>query len=155
MDVRLINPFVTATERVFKMMVGCCVTPKPPQVMLALPPRLGAANAVISLSGGVSGAVMLRFPSGAVLPVGMACVQSNVSLLDAYDAIGELANMVTGNAKRALSEQLVEISVPRIVVGDANLGEIAQLRPWLRVPFRCSIGSFSLFVSIQANAVTC
>lgn len=153
MDVRLINPFVTATERVFEMMAGCCVTPEPPQVIASLPARTGVVNAVITMSGGASGAVLLRFPSGVVLPVGMAFARGELSLNDAYDAIGELANMVTGSAKRALSQRLVEISIPRIVIGDVDLGEIALLHPWLRVPFSCSMGTFSLFVSIQNQHV--
>lgn len=149
MDVRVINPFVTATERVFEMMVGCRVSAEAPQAMASIPARKGVVNAVITLSGGASGAVLLRFPSGVVLPVGMAFLGGELSLGDAYDAIGELANMVTGSAKRDLSQRLVQISVPRIVVGDVDLGKTARLHPWLRVPFTGSVGTFSLYVSIQ------
>ena len=153
MDVRLINPFIKSTERVFRLMVGCPVVPQTPQVFSSLPAGAEMCNAVINMEGGARGAVVLRFPSNIVLPVGMAFAGGSISFHDAYDALGELANMIVGSAKRDLSQRLVSITVPQIVIGDNDLGEVSLLSPWLYVPFTTSVGSFYLSVSITKSTV--
>ena len=149
MEVSLINLFAGATERVFQLAVGCEVVPDPPKVFATLPPDESAVNAVITLRGGACGVVMLRFPTEVILPLGKAFARTEVTLDDAYDAIGELANMVTGSAKRELSQTIVDISAPRVAVGDKELGDILELSPWLYVPLKTSLGRFYLSLSIS------
>ncbi len=108
-------------------------------------------NAVILMQGGVTGTTMLRFPSNVVLLVATAMSGSGITLDDAHDAIGELANMVTGSAKTKLTRHLVRISTPTIVVGDNGLGDVAGLGPWLYFPFTASFGKFFLAASIHKN----
>lgn len=151
MDVQVINPFLGATRRVFELMVGCNVDADTPHAYASLPDGEQMVNAVILIQGGVSGAAMLRFPSKVVLPVGAAMSGGSVTLEDAHDAIGELANMVTGSAKIELARQMVRISTPTIAVGDKALGDVADLEPWLYVPFSASFGSFFLAASIHKN----
>ena len=151
MDVRLINPFARATKHVFKLIVGCSLTADRPQAFATLPPGDTTANAIITLRGGASGVVMLRFPSPVVLSVGMAFAGTDVTRDDAYDALGELANMVVGNAKQELAGQLVEVSIPKIAVGDRELGEVAKLSPWLCIPFTATLGQFFLSISISSR----
>jgi CheY-specific phosphatase CheX len=149
MDVRLINPFVGATQMMFNIMLGQSIVPGRPTASRLLPAHPHAVNAIITMEGGATGVLILRFPSGIVLPVATALAGPGLSLEAAYDAIGEITTMVTGNAKRDLTRHLVATSVPTIAVGDEALGEIANRTPWLYVPFTGSAGTFYLAVSVS------
>ncbi len=159
MDVCLINPFLRATERVFELMVGVPVCSESPRVFACVPGGERFVNAVILMDNGETGGALLRFPPNVVFPIATSIAGPRLSLQDAYDAIGELANMVVGNAKRDLSQKLIHISVPRITVGERDLGDVAALTPWLDVPLTTPLGRFFLSISIQgigdATVETC
>lgn len=147
MDVRLINPFIRATEEVFRLMIGCEAVPQPPKVLPSLPHGPRMINAIIGMEGGVQGAVVVRLPMSVALRIGAAFTGTAVTVDGAQDAVGELANMITGNAKRELGRHLVRITVPRIAIGDEEIGDVAEISPWLFVPFQASLGNFVLAVS--------
>ncbi len=151
MDVELINPFITATKKVFVVMAGWKLSILPPQAVRHLPSAPNHVNAVIRMFGGVTGAVVLRFPRDVVLPVAQGFDKTAGTLQEGLDAIGELANMTAGDAKRRISKTLVTISVPEIVEGDAVLTELAELAPWLLVPFRGPFGAFTLATSFHPS----
>lgn len=152
MDVSLINPFVRATERVFMLMVGTPVRPESPRVFARVPGGENIVNAVILLDDGNTGAALLRFPPSVVFPIAKPIVGSRLSLQAAHDAMGELANMVVGNAKRDLSQKLIRISVPVISVGDVELKIITAMTPWIDVPLCTSLGTFFLTISVKDTA---
>ena len=73
--------------------------------------------AVIGVHGERTGAIALSFPQQTAERLASLLVESNVTLHDEElaDAIGELANMVAGNAKSAFDGIQLEISCPSIV----------------------------------------
>ncbi len=149
MDVRLINPFIESTLEVFETMVGLSIQPGE-RAARGRPPQLrGAVSAMISMRGGAQGVLVLRFPRHVVTPVVRRLDAGAKTLDDILDAVGELANMICGSAKHKIADQLVEISVPRISIGDDQAAAIASLTPWLIVPFEGDFGSFDLSVSFR------
>src|SRR5690554_5313424 len=100
MKVDYINAFVAATQNVFGSMVGTEV-------------KLGSVtlntshvtpfdiSGMIGLSGDVVGCVVLSFPMETALNTYQAFAGEKIDPLDPnfFDAIGELTNMVAGNAK--------------------------------------------------------
>jgi len=154
-DVRLINPFIAATRSVFRVMGGSVVSPGQPRACTKLPIGPKTLNAVVTMEGGATGAVVLVFPARVVLRVATAFGGGNPSEADARDAVGEVANMVAGNAKRALGSRLVRISIPRLGRGDRSVEDVASLTAWICVPFTAPFGSFSLAASVATTeAVT-
>ena len=151
MDVRLINPFIAATEHVFSMMAGCDVTSQPPRVLETLEYDTSMVYAVILMEGGAEGAAVLRIPTSMALKVATAMAGQSIKVADAYDALGELVNMVTGNAKRDLSSRMVHISIPQIITGTDDLEPLKRLKPWLSVPFVAALGTFDLAISVTCN----
>ncbi len=153
MDVRLVNPFVAATKNIFSVMAGMDISLLGTRAVQMLPHDPTLANAVVDLHGDSAeerGAVMLRFPTGVLFTIAAAFTQTSVTLEDAHDAIGELVNMVAGNAKRDLKSRRVGVSVPEIVSGDLSTGPLSRLSPWLMVCFSSSAGMFYLCASISA-----
>lgn len=149
MDVHLINPFIESTLEVFQSMVG--VELESGVSRAAAHPSVveGAVSAVVTMRGGASGSLILIFPREVVGLVVRQWDEDIEKLEDILDAIGELANMVCGSAKHKLSNQLIEISIPAVVVGRNFADSLNKLTPWLIVPFEGQFGSFDLAMSFQ------
>lgn len=66
------------------------------------------------------------------------------------DAIGELANIVAGYAKKGLSDFNISISLPSVIMGGGN----QEMEPKdvfsFVVPFTTSLGDFHLAVSLKS-----
>jgi len=154
LDVRWINPFVLATQRVFKLMGGVEVISQPAIAQAKADMQNTDVSAVISIEANSRGVIVLRFPGSIIMPLASAMTGTSVSLDDTHDAIAELANMVTGNARRSLANPLVKVSVPKIISGSWPVGAGGSLTPWLVVPFACALGKFDLMLHMADAKAT-
>lgn len=149
MDVRLINPFIESTQQVLLMMAGTKVVADSPRASAHVEFFPDNINVIVEMSGGVTGALLLRIPKTVAIKLATSFTGTTMPLEDTHDAIGELGNMITGSAKQNLKSQLVNITIPRIALKQEDLGSVADLTPWLEVPFIGSVGEFSICVSIS------
>lgn len=155
MDVQLVNPFISATLNALEMMAGIKATRGVPFVK-------GGFNAfadisgIIGLAGEIKGAVVLSFPSGLAKKVFEAMVGDTVEDGDPAiaDVVGEMANMVAGGAKGALSEQGMgyRISVPTVVTGKEHFVSYKSDGPCLVVPFQIGTDTFWVQISLKTTA---
>ncbi len=148
MDVRLVNPFIASTRRVLATLTGMEVFPGAPQACCRLQPSENRLCVIVEMRGGATGALILCFPEHVAMRLATAFVGSPISLEEIRDAMGELGNMITGGAKKELDTRLVRISPPRVVSRWRDIGSVAELSPWLIVPFNGTVGSFRLYVSL-------
>ena len=72
---------------------------------------------------------------------------------DVLDAMGEMANMLAGNMKTALSNngKDIELSVPSAVTGDHYSLDIKNTGEHLIVPFSTDIGEFSVQFNFEKH----
>jgi chemotaxis protein CheX len=126
---RYIQPFVDASVRVFKEFAGCDLTAGRPYFVSA---RSSGENngseedwdwdisGIIGLTGEARGAVVISMKRNLAekLTAMITGQDGPASNNDITDAVGELINIIAGNAKRGLEEsfQLV-ISLPTIAEG--------------------------------------
>jgi chemotaxis protein CheX len=147
-----INPFVVATMETFRTMMKTEI--RPGKVTLKKDSKLlSDVSGIIGLSGGAKGSVILSFPRIAALKVVSEFVGMKVLALDdmVTDAIGELANIVAGAAKRDLAQYKINISLPTVVIGAGHeVGGPKDIIPML-VPFETPFGEFSLIVSFKSE----
>ncbi|HKP97714.1 MAG TPA: chemotaxis protein CheX [Fibrobacteria bacterium] len=147
-----INPFILATIETFKTMMKLEV--KPGKVTLER--RTGFQSdlsGIIGLSGGAKGSVSMTFPKITALKVVSAFIGEKVVTMDdgVVDAIGELANIVAGAAKKDLVKYNISISLPTVVVGDNHeLSGAKEVTP-MYVPFETPLGNFNLVVSFKSE----
>ncbi len=149
MDVRFINPFLQATQNVFGTMVNTRVSLRSTMAVRGLVNDPNLVNAIVELHGEAEGIVILRFPSDVVLAVAEAFAGDRVNKEDAHDAIGELANMVAGNAKQNLYGRFATLSIPRVVEGDISSVLYALCSPWLTISFSSGVGAFDVAVYLE------
>ncbi len=156
MNIRYITPFIDAVTGAFDQLFQ--LQPK------ALTPYLAKKDEVldwdisgiIGIAGEARGLVVLSFPA--------ALAQELTSLLtgssktetdeDVTDTVGELVNIIAGNAKKGLEEFRLLISLPSIVQGHHHQvtwpsGPI----PIITIPFSTTKGYFSLSVGLE-NIIT-
>ncbi len=149
MDVRFINPFVGAINAVFHTMVHVDVKIGKPHLVTELGTRSDVSG-VIGLSGEASGCVVLSFPVNVARQVtsSFAGVSMDENHPDFADAVGELANMVAGNAKKDFEGTDISISLPSVIIGPGHLVSKSQACPRLVIPVESSLGSFDVEVSM-------
>lgn len=150
MDVSYINPFIISTIETFQKMLKS--EAKPGQVQLKNETTYTYdVSGVIGLSGEAQGSICLSFPKLIALKVVSALVGAEIKIVgpEVADAIGEIANIIAGNAKQHLTQYNLSISLPKVIMGKDH--KIASQRgvPTIVVPFNCSLGNFAMEVSLK------
>lgn len=153
MDVKLINPFLIATKNVVEMMASVQVNAGQPGIKTDNRTR-GEVSGLIGMAGEqVSGNMLLSFDQGSILGIvnnmlGEAFTSINDEVAD---AVGELTNMISGNAKIELNKAgyEFEMSLPVTIVGK-NV-EISQMSraPILTIPFETEHGKFFIEAHLE------
>jgi chemotaxis protein CheX len=146
-----VNPFILSTMETFSKMLG--VEAKPGKTILK---RDGPADHDISgfigLSGGAKGMVVLSFPKETALRATNKFMGANHAEINAetMDAVGELANIVVGNAKKGLAELHLTISLPSVITGGGHHIMDSKGVYSFVIPFHTDLGDFQLTVSLKA-----
>lgn len=146
-----VNPFITSTMETFEKMIGMQAKPGKPQL------KKGSGSdyditGIIGISGGAKGMVSLSFPKASAIAITnkFVGIESQDLNKDVVDAIGELANIVAGYAKRGLSEFNISISLPSVILGAGHqVMEPKDVFSFI-VPFETQAGGFHLAVSLKS-----
>ncbi|OGJ89339.1 MAG: hypothetical protein A2268_08425 [Candidatus Raymondbacteria bacterium RifOxyA12_full_50_37] len=149
---KLINPFINAVTDLMGTMAGMTVQRK--ELFLKKNYRLfGDVSGVMRLSGAIEGSVAVSFTEElARLIVGriMRLDASAISSEDLQDGVGEIVNIVSGNAKALLAgtEYECTIALPGVVSGMwVELGHPGNA-PCVAVVFEADNREFALQVSV-------
>ena len=146
---KLIVPFVNSVREVFRTMVGVETTVQRPFVKAQPAPSYDVSG-IIGFSGNIVGSVVVSFQSEAALKLVESFSGSRCELNspDFADAIGELANMVAGSAKKDMGTQ-ASITVPSVVIGANHM--LANLKdvPCIVVPCTTPVGDFCVEINIK------
>jgi len=152
MNVSYVNPFITSTIDTFKTMLNIDVKPDAP-VMKKEPLPTYDISGIIGLSGDAQGSIAISFPKLMALKVISALLGSELKVVgpELTDGIGEIANIIAGSAKQHLKDFNLSISLPNVVVGKSHMLACQKGVPTLVVPFTCSMGNFSMEVSLKTK----
>lgn len=141
--------FVHSVKDVLQTMAGVTVT-------VGAPARkqdpLGTydVSGIIGFSGEFVGSMVLSFHRNTAVAIASSFAGAPVSAdsPDFADAVGELANMIAGSAKRSFGGG-TSISVPSIIMGNGH--SIARLQdvPCLVIPCKTAAGEFAVEVNIK------
>jgi chemotaxis protein CheX len=115
-----IQPFIDVCVNVFKEFVGCDLTVERPYFAGREAIKEWDISAVIGLTGEARGAVVISMKSALAQKMTSTLTGTEHTGLDSevVDAIGELVNIIAGNAKRGLEEAFrLVISLPSIITG--------------------------------------
>lgn len=152
MNVTYVNPFIRSTLDTFATMVGVKAVPGKPGVKTVPYPTYDISG-IIGLSGDAQGSIAISFPKVMALRVVSKLLGVSIKIIgpEVVDGIGELANIVAGNAKKDLAGMDLSISLPNVVIGKDHIvgggGGVAIIT----VPFGTELGDFAMEVSLKTR----
>jgi len=142
-DVRYVNPFIGAVQHLFQTMLGTDIVFSKPTTKEyhALTPDI---SATIRFTGGGDGSVALCFPNRSALQIAnkFAGDEIEANSEDLADALGELANIVAGQAKASMDGMNITISLPEVVCGKNNQPSESNKAASLVLPCDSQLGRF-------------
>ncbi|NLB64295.1 MAG: chemotaxis protein CheX [Fibrobacter sp.] len=143
-----INPFLKSTIDTFDTMLKKKAVPG--KIFLRTKPHNADISGVIGLSGDIRGAVVMAYPKQTAINVVSAFLGEEVTDFDedVSDAIGELTNIITGYAKRDLTDLDLSISLPSVIRGANHLVDMPKNAPVVCIPFDGDCGEFVIEVSM-------
>jgi chemotaxis protein CheX len=151
MDVRYINPFLSAIQNVFETMVNIPFTLGKPGLKKD-DITSHEVSGIIGISGEVTGSVVVSFPESVALQIASALLGSELQKVDGdcTDTIGEIANMVAGDAKKGFPKADTSVSVPTVVIGKHKVAYPRGV-PIITIPCKTSSGAFSIDVALKVQ----
>lgn len=148
MPVEFINPFIGAVAETFSTMANCPVRRCPP-VLKQNGVALYAISGVIGLtSTEICGTVVLTMSDALALHCAGVMLAKTYTEIneEVIDAVGELTNIIAGNAKAQLESYHMSLSMPNVLLGPRT--EIVfprDSRP-ITIPFETDFGGIAVEV---------
>ena len=143
MDVKFINPFLGATMNVLKTMAFVDVKPGKP-FLKREHMALGDVSGIIGLTGDVKGSLSVTLNLALIKLIMSKMLGEEIDDVndDARDAVGELTNMISGDARRVLQQGGVNLTaaIPTIVAGHDHTIKHIVNGPVIVIPFAAEGG---------------
>ncbi len=150
MQAKYINPFLMASVNLFKNHLGVDIKNGVPYVNTDTQ-NLNEISAIIGLAGETTGAVVLSFSRNTAIEMVSKFAGKPYQALskEVIDGVGELVNILAGNAKKGLTEFRIEISLPGVVTGNKYKINWPKGVPVVTIPFKSNLGDFTVNVSLK------
>lgn len=154
MDVSVVNPFLNASIQLFKNMFGITPTYGKPYVVEPAPSHRWEISGVIGITGDHEGVIVFRITR--VLAKKLL-EMSGVEVTDPTETpqviremVGELTNIISGNALPDCSDKNIDITPPAVVQGkDHNISWRCSC-PIIGVPFNTKYGPFEVHICLSS-----
>jgi len=147
-DVELAKPFVQATRHVLSTMANITPVPGKPYVKKNNSPATGDVSAVIGLTGDRNGSICLSFTRTCAVAVVRGMLGDDIQdiLQDAKDAVGEISNMISGQARAELANLGLKMSgsTPTLILGEKHLVSHMANATVIAIPFSTGNGDFTV-----------
>lgn len=152
MDANLINPFINATTNVLGTMAFItCKAGKP--YLKKDDIAKGDVTGVIGLTGDTNGTIAVTFDQGSILKIVSNMFGEEMEEInhEIADAVGELVNMISGQARRELEEigRVFDAAIPSVISGKDHCVIHYTDGPKIAIPFTTETGSFTIEVCLD------
>lgn len=153
MDANIINPFITATVKVLETMASVEAKAGKPFLKKDSVAR-GDVSGIIGITGETNGTISVTFSSESILAIVSKMFGEEIKELNAEvaDAVGELTNMISGQARRSMEEigKVFQAAIPSVVTGKNH--EITHITtgPIIAIPFKTDGGGFTIEICLES-----
>ncbi|RJP75911.1 MAG: chemotaxis protein CheX [Desulfobacteraceae bacterium] len=152
MDASLINPFINATINVLETMAFIkCKAEKP--YLKKDDVAKGDVTGVIGITGESNGTIAVTFEEVTILKIVSNMFGEEMKELnnEVADAVGELTNMISGQARRELEEngKVFDAAIPSVVSGKNHQITHYTDGPKIAIPFTTEGGRFTIEVCLE------
>lgn len=153
-DVRVINAIITATLKVLGQFGMSEIKMEKPQMKAAQEPMAGCISSVLDIiSQNFKGQLSISFDKGSFLELvsSMLCEEQTEINAENQDAVGEINNIIYGNAKSDLAQFGVAMTIPKVVHGENQILQCPEGSASMRVSFKTAKGSF--YIDVVAHPI--
>ena len=153
-EIDYINPVIAGLEDVFSTMLNC----KLERVGLGLMENSQAlypVSGIVGVSGKGVGTVVLSMERPvAIKAAEIMLMMDNITEVDndVLDTVGELTNMICGDAKGRLAQYHLTISLPNVLCGEGCWLHFPQKAHPISVPFKCEWGLLALQIGFTFSS---
>ncbi len=152
MNVELAKPFVKATTDILSMMA--MVTPKAGKPYVKKGEiASGDVTGIVGFTGDMNGSISISFEKACATQIVKNMLGDDIQdiLQDVKDAVGEITNMVSGQARAGLAEQghKLQGSTPTVVIGDNHTIAHLTSSTVMAIPFSTDHGKFTIEFSFE------
>jgi chemotaxis protein CheX len=158
-DVRVINAVIDATVAVLGNFGGCKnIKNSAPRLFTSKdqPPSVNISGAIYVSSVQFRGEIVVSFAEEVFVKIVSHILGETQTKIDSenFDAAGEIANIIFGQAKQKLTDLNIAVSEARFRVIQQSFLETIKnfVSPTLFIPFESSFGPFYVTVCLQALA---
>jgi chemotaxis protein CheX len=145
MNVEYINPFLRATLNVLKTMAFTEAVAGKPYVKKEEVAH-GDISGIIGITGDATGSMSISFTENCICHIVSNMFGENISNLnpEVEDAVGEITNMISGDARRELAEKGITLqgAIPTVVTGKNHAIKHQAKGPTIAIPFSTKAGNF-------------
>ena len=151
MSSQVFSPFAKATGEVFKLLLDLDTTASNPKILEHIQDSNDSVDIVIGIIGDLSGMILYRFPKSTMLE--MVAIMSGMEFeaIDEFvlSAMGEIANIISGNALMGLSSEKINCDIlpPRVVIEDRNQIFTSNI-PVVNATIQTSLGDVELLFQV-------
>ena len=146
-DAEIAKPFVQAAKHVLSTMAMLDPTPGKPYVKKNNS-AAGDVSAIVGLTGDKRGSISLSFSKKCAVAIVNNMLGDDVGdiMQDAKDAVGEITNMISGQARAGLAQMglSMQASTPTIIFGDNHTISHVTSGPVIAIPFSSPQGDFTV-----------
>ncbi|MCM0755902.1 chemotaxis protein CheX [Desulfovibrio aminophilus] len=147
MDVELAKPFIKAAINVISTMAF--ITPQADKPFVKKNNvAQGDVTGLVGLTGEKNGSVSLSFSRDCAVAIVKSMLGDDIGdiMSDVRDAVGEITNMVSGQARAGLAEKgmVFQGSTPSVIMGDGHTISHMAKTPIMAIPFHTEHGGFTI-----------
>jgi len=153
MNIEFVNPFLVSIINVLATMANTEAKPEKPFLKSEKSAK-GDVTGIIGLTGDkAKGSLAITFTEPAILHIVSQMLGENAQKIDesVADCVGEITNMVTGGAKKILSEKgyKFDMAIPSTIIGKNHSIIHTTRGRVICIPFKIVAGSFFVEVCFE------
>jgi chemotaxis protein CheX len=153
MNVEFINPFLQSILNVLTTMATMDATPGKPAVKGNQVARGDVTGLIGMASDKARGTLAISFTEPVILEITKRMLGEELTCIDdtVTDMVGEITNIVTGGAKKVLSEKgyKFDMAIPSVVSGKGHVISHKSKAPTVILPFSTEAGDFFIEICFE------
>lgn len=146
-DIDIAKSFIKATTDILSTMAGIEARPGAPYVKKSAAAR-GDVSAIVGVTGPKRGTIAVSFTEACAVALVRGMLGDDIQDLmqDTQDAVGEVANMVSGQARANLAAKGLTLqgATPTVIIGKNHMISHTTTSPVMAIPFSTPAGEFTV-----------
>ena len=152
MDVKIINPFINATLNVLETMAFVKSEAGKPFLKKDDIAK-GDVSGIIGITGETNGTIYVTFDESSILKIVSNMFGEKMREInnEITDAVGELTNMISGQARKELEEigKVFHGAIPSVITGKNHKLIPMTKGPKIAIPFKTESGNFTVEIALE------